>query len=116
MNSFSEEQRLCTNYRQAVFADTNDTGTTALSSRPSPTGVPVRSELGELAAAGLLGIALPEEVGGAGLGFVETGLLRRGHGQEAATSTCGPSRPWRRRRLPWPSSAPRPSAGGGSPA
>ena len=29
----------------------------------------------ELAAAGLLGIGLPEDVGGAGLGFVETGLV-----------------------------------------
>jgi 3-oxocholest-4-en-26-oyl-CoA dehydrogenase beta subunit len=38
----------------------------------------------ELAAAGLLGIALPEDVGGAGLGFVETGLLAEVAGRTAA--------------------------------
>ncbi len=38
----------------------------------------------ELAAAGLLGIALPEEVGGAGLGFVETCLLVEAAGHSAA--------------------------------
>ncbi len=38
----------------------------------------------ELAAAGLLGIALPEEVGGAGLGFVETGLIIEAAGRSAA--------------------------------
>ncbi len=38
----------------------------------------------ELAAAGLLGISLPEEVGGAGLGFVETGLLVEAAGRTAA--------------------------------
>jgi alkylation response protein AidB-like acyl-CoA dehydrogenase len=38
----------------------------------------------ELAAAGLLGIALPEEVGGAGLGFVETGLIVEAAGRTAA--------------------------------
>jgi 3-oxocholest-4-en-26-oyl-CoA dehydrogenase beta subunit len=38
----------------------------------------------ELAAAGLLGISLPEEVGGAGLGFVETALLAEALGRSAA--------------------------------
>lgn len=38
----------------------------------------------ELASAGLLGIALPESVGGAGLGFVETGLLAEAAGRTAA--------------------------------
>jgi acyl-CoA dehydrogenase len=38
----------------------------------------------ELAAAGLLGIALPESVGGAGLGFVETGLIAEAAGRTAA--------------------------------
>jgi alkylation response protein AidB-like acyl-CoA dehydrogenase len=38
----------------------------------------------ELAAAGLLGIALPEDVGGAGLGFLETGLLAEAAGRTAA--------------------------------
>ena len=38
----------------------------------------------ELAAAGLLGISLPEEVGGAGLGFVETGLIVEAAGRSAA--------------------------------
>jgi len=38
----------------------------------------------ELAAAGLLGIALPESVGGAGLGFLETGLLAEAAGRSAA--------------------------------
>jgi 3-oxocholest-4-en-26-oyl-CoA dehydrogenase beta subunit len=38
----------------------------------------------ELAAAGLLGIGLPEDVGGAGLGFVETGLVVEAMGHGAA--------------------------------
>ncbi|MGO8873170.1 MAG: acyl-CoA dehydrogenase family protein, partial [Acidimicrobiales bacterium] len=38
----------------------------------------------ELAAAGLLGIALPEEVGGAGLGFLETALVVETAGRSAA--------------------------------
>ena len=38
----------------------------------------------ELAAAGLLGIALPESVGGAGLGFLETGLIVEAAGRTAA--------------------------------
>ncbi len=38
----------------------------------------------ELASAGLLGIALPEDVGGAGLGFLETGLLAEVAGRTAA--------------------------------
>jgi acyl-CoA dehydrogenase len=39
---------------------------------------------GELASAGLLGIALPESVGGAGLGFVETALVLEAAGRTAA--------------------------------
>ncbi len=38
----------------------------------------------ELAGAGLLGISLPESVGGAGLGFVETGLVVEAAGRSAA--------------------------------
>ncbi len=38
----------------------------------------------ELAAAGLLGIGLPEDVGGAGLGFIETGLVVEAVGRGAA--------------------------------
>ena len=38
----------------------------------------------ELASAGLLGISLPEDVGGAGLGFLETGLLAEAAGRTAA--------------------------------
>ncbi len=38
----------------------------------------------ELAGAGLLGIALPESVGGAGLGFVETSLIVEAAGRTAA--------------------------------
>jgi acyl-CoA dehydrogenase len=38
----------------------------------------------ELAGAGLLGISLPEDVGGAGLGFLETGLLAEAAGRTAA--------------------------------
>ncbi len=38
----------------------------------------------ELASAGLLGIALPEEVGGAGLGFIEIGLVAEAVGRTAA--------------------------------
>jgi len=39
----------------------------------------------ELASAGLLGIALPEDVGGAGLGFIETGLVLEAAGACAAS-------------------------------
>jgi len=39
---------------------------------------------GELASAGLLGIAFPESVGGAGLGFVETALVLEAAGRTAA--------------------------------
>jgi alkylation response protein AidB-like acyl-CoA dehydrogenase len=38
----------------------------------------------ELASAGLLGIALPEDVGGAGLGFIETALMVEAAGRTAA--------------------------------
>ena len=38
----------------------------------------------ELGSAGLLGISLPEDVGGAGLGFLETGLLAEAAGRTAA--------------------------------
>ena len=38
----------------------------------------------ELAAAGLTGIGLPEDVGGAGLGFVETGIIVEAAGRSAA--------------------------------
>ena len=38
----------------------------------------------ELASAGLLGIALPDDVGGAGLGFLETGLMVEAAGRTAA--------------------------------
>jgi acyl-CoA dehydrogenase len=38
----------------------------------------------ELASAGLLGISLPESVGGAGLGFIETGLVVEAAGRTAA--------------------------------
>jgi acyl-CoA dehydrogenase len=38
----------------------------------------------ELAAAGLLGIGLPEDVGGAGLGFIETGLVVEAVGRSSA--------------------------------
>jgi len=38
----------------------------------------------ELASAGLLGIALPEDVGGAGLGFIETSLMAEAAGRTAA--------------------------------
>jgi acyl-CoA dehydrogenase len=38
----------------------------------------------ELASAGLLGIALPEDVGGAGLGFIETSLMVEAAGRTAA--------------------------------
>jgi 3-oxocholest-4-en-26-oyl-CoA dehydrogenase beta subunit len=39
---------------------------------------------GELASAGLLGIALPEEVGGSGLGFVAAGIVAEEAGRTAA--------------------------------
>ncbi len=46
---------------------------------------------GELASAGLLGISLPEEVGGAGLGFVAAGVVAEEAGRTAAPVPYVPS-------------------------
>ena len=70
---------------------------------------------GELAEAGLLGIALPEDVGRSRSRIRRdraAGRGRRQHrGLRARHRDAG-----RRRRRPWPSSAPRPNASAGCPA
>ena len=73
--SFSEEQEAVRELAGRIFTDlATHERLRELESEPDGDRFD-RKLWAELAAAGLLGIALPEEVGGAGLGFVETGLL-----------------------------------------
>ena len=73
--SFSEEQEAVRELANRIFTDLA-THERLREFEAEPDGDRFDRKLwGELAAAGLLGISLPEEVGGAGLGFVETGVL-----------------------------------------
>jgi alkylation response protein AidB-like acyl-CoA dehydrogenase len=82
--SFSEEQEAVRDLATRIFTDLA-THERLREFEQEPDGDRFDRKLwGELAAAGLLGIALPEEVGGAGLGFVETGLLVEATGRSAA--------------------------------
>ncbi len=82
--SFSEEQEAVRELAERIFTDLA-TPERLRQFESEPDGDRFDRKLwGELAAAGLLGIALPEEVGGAGLGFVETGLLVEATGRSAA--------------------------------
>ena len=112
--SFSEEQEAVRELADRIFTDLS-TPERLRQLESEPDGDRFDRKLwSELAAAGLLGIALPEEVGGAGLGFVETGLLveagRTGAGLVPAIETMAAASP------PSPGSAPRPSVSAGSPA
>ena len=82
--SFSEEQEAVRELADRIFTDLS-TPERLRQFESEPDGDRFDRKLwAELAAAGLLGIALPEEVGGAGLGFVETGLLVEATGRTAA--------------------------------
>jgi len=82
--SFSEEQEAVRELAERIFTDLS-TPERLRDFESEPDGDRFDRKLwGELAAAGLLGIALPEAVGGAGLGFVETGLLAEATGRSAA--------------------------------
>ncbi len=82
--SFSEEQEAVRELAERIFTDLS-TPERLREFESEPDGDRFDRKLwGELAAAGLLGIALPEAVGGAGLGFVETGLLAEATGKSAA--------------------------------
>ena len=82
--SFSEEQEAVRELADRIFTDLA-THERLREFEAEPDGDRFDRKLwGELAAAGLLGIALPEEVGGAGLGFVETGVLVEATGRTAA--------------------------------
>jgi alkylation response protein AidB-like acyl-CoA dehydrogenase len=82
--SFSEEQEAVRDLAGRIFTDLA-TNERLRELENEPDGDYFDRKLwSELAAAGLLGIALPEEVGGAGLGFVETGLIVEATGNSAA--------------------------------
>jgi acyl-CoA dehydrogenase len=82
--SFSEEQDAVRELADRIFTDLA-TQERLREIEADPSGDRFDRKLwAELAAAGLLGIALPEDVGGAGLGFLETGLLSEVAGRTAA--------------------------------
>ena len=82
--SFSEEQEAVRELADRIFTDLS-TQERLRELELEPGGARFDRKLwSELAAAGLLGIALPEAVGGAGLGFLETGLLAEAAGRTAA--------------------------------
>ena len=82
--SFTEEQEAVRDLAGRIFTDLS-THERLRDLESEPHGDRFDRKIwAELAAAGLLGIALPEEVGGAGLGFVETGLLVEAVGRSAA--------------------------------
>ena len=82
--SFSEEQEAVRDLAGRIFTDLS-THERLRDMEAEPDGDRFdRTLWGELAAAGLLGISLPEDVGGAGLGFVETGLVVEAAGRSAA--------------------------------
>ncbi len=82
--SFDEEQEAVRELADRIFADLA-THERLRELEADPDGDRFDRRLwAELAGAGLLGIALPEEVGGAGLGFVETALVIEAAGRTAA--------------------------------
>jgi acyl-CoA dehydrogenase len=82
--SFSEEQEAVRELADRIFTDLS-TQERLREMETDPANERFDRKLwSELAAAGLLGIALPEDVGGAGLGFLETGLLAEAAGRTAA--------------------------------
>ncbi|MGD0881577.1 MAG: acyl-CoA dehydrogenase family protein [Acidimicrobiales bacterium] len=82
--SFSEEQEAVRELANRIFTDlSTQERLREMETDPSSDRFD-RKLWSELAAAGLLGIALPEGVGGAGLGFLEIGLLAEATGRTAA--------------------------------
>ncbi len=82
--SFSEEQEAVRELADRIFTDLS-TQERLREMEIDPTNERFDRKLwSELAGAGLLGIALPEDVGGAGLGYLETGLLAEAAGRTAA--------------------------------
>ena len=82
--SFSEEQEAVRELADRIFTDlSTQERLRAMETDPADDRFD-RKLWSELAGAGLLGIALPEDVGGAGLGFLETGLLAEAAGRTAA--------------------------------
>jgi alkylation response protein AidB-like acyl-CoA dehydrogenase len=82
--SFSEEQQTVGELATRIFTDLS-THERLREFEAEPEGDRFDRKLwSELAGAGLLGIALPDQVGGAGLGFVETGLIVEAAGRSAA--------------------------------
>ena len=82
--SFSEEQEAVRELADRIFTDLS-TQERLREMETDPSNDRFDRKLwSELAGAGLLGIALPEDVGGAGLGFLETGLLAEAAGRTAA--------------------------------
>jgi alkylation response protein AidB-like acyl-CoA dehydrogenase len=82
--SFSEEQEAVRELADRIFTDLS-TQERLREMETDPDGDRFDRKLwSELAGAGLLGISLPEEVGGAGLDFLETGLLAEAAGRTAA--------------------------------
>ena len=80
--SFSEEQEAVRDLAGRIFTDlATHERLREIESEPDGDRFD-RKIWAELAAAGLLGIALPEEVGGAGLGFVESCLVVEAAGHE----------------------------------
>jgi 3-oxocholest-4-en-26-oyl-CoA dehydrogenase beta subunit len=82
--SFDEEQEAVRELADRIFSDLS-THERLRELEAEPDGDRFDRRLwSELASAGLLGIALPEEVGGAGLGFLETALIVEAAGRTAA--------------------------------
>lgn len=82
--SFSEEQETVRSLADRILTDLS-THERLRELESEPEGDRFDRKLwSELASAGLLGISLPEDVGGAGLGFVETGLIAEAVGRTAA--------------------------------
>jgi len=82
--SFSEEQEAVRELADRIFTDLS-TQERLREMETDPTSDRFDAKLwSELASAGLLGISLPEDVGGAGLDFLETGLLAEAAGRTAA--------------------------------
>jgi 3-oxocholest-4-en-26-oyl-CoA dehydrogenase beta subunit len=82
--SFNEEQEAVRELADRIFSDLS-THERLRELEAEPDGDRFDRRLwSELASAGLLGIALPEEVGGAGLGFLETALIVEAAGRTAA--------------------------------
>src|SRR5271155_2595556 len=82
--SFNEEQEAVRELADRIFGDLS-TQERLREMETDPANDRFDRKLwSELAGAGRLGLALPEDVGGAGLGFVETGILAEAAGRTAA--------------------------------